>query len=176
MKFVWSLALLAAAGVSAQSSEPAGTAAETAAAPSGSSACDADFIVKRCLETENAKAEDCKPEDWDCLCAAYEAIATCFNNCPDDSRASSAQSQVKVYCQQASLYGTKTKAVSKTATAETETTGSADATATDADAAEETGTSTESASSPDNTNNAADLARNTGGVLLAVAGVVAAML
>ncbi|KAI8672568.1 hypothetical protein LRP88_02921 [Fusarium phalaenopsidis] len=172
MKFVWSLALLAAAGASAQSSE---TVAETAAAPSASSECEAEYIVKRCLETENAKAEDCKGDDWDCLCAAYEAIATCFNNCPDDTRASSAQSQVQIYCQQASLYGTRTK-TTKTATAETESTGTADATATGADASEETASSTSSSSSPDSTNNAADLARNTGGVLLAVAGVVAAML
>ncbi|UPL00904.1 hypothetical protein LCI18_011838 [Fusarium solani-melongenae] len=172
MKFVWSLALLAAAGASAQSSE---TVAETAAAPSASSECEAEYIVKRCLETENAKAEDCKADDWDCLCAAYEAIVTCYNNCPDDTRASSAQSQVQIYCQQASLYGTRTK-TTKTATAETESTGTADATATGADASEESASSTSSSSSPDSTNNAADLARNTGGVLLAVAGVVAAML
>jgi cell division septation protein DedD len=102
-------------------------------------------------------------------------LHSCFNNCPDDSRASSAQSQVQIYCQQASLYGTRTK-TTKTATAETEGTGTADATATGADASEETASSTSSSSSPDSTNNAADLARNTGGVLLAVAGVVAAML
>ncbi|KAF4466145.1 phospholipase d1 [Fusarium albosuccineum] len=169
MKFVWSLALLAAAGTYAQS-----VTDTEASAPTSSDACDAEYIVKRCLETENAKAEDCKGDDWDCLCAAYEAIATCFNNCPDDTRAADTQSQVKVYCQQASLYGTKTKAT-KTASAASETTASSDATAT-ADDAEASGTATDTAASADNTNNAADLARNTGGVLLAVAGVVAAIL
>ncbi|KAM5352345.1 hypothetical protein ACJ41O_005068 [Fusarium nematophilum] len=171
MKFLWSLALLAAAGVSAQSV----TESDAAAAPSSSSGCDAEYILDRCLETETKKAEDCEVSDYDCLCAAHEAIVTCYNNCPDDSRASDAKSQEQIHCQNASLYGTKTKAT-KTATAASQT-GSSDATATDdADAAEETGSATESASSPTNTNNAADLARNTGGVLLAVAGVVAAVL
>ncbi|KAF5967326.1 CFEM domain-containing protein [Fusarium coicis] len=167
MKFLWSLALFAAAA-SAQSSTDSG------AAPSASSECEAEYIVKRCLETENAKVEGCKANDWDCLCAAYEAVATCFNNCPDDLRASSAQSQVQVNCQQASLYGTATKATktsSSTATAD-----ASDATATGSDAPDATSSATESAASAENTNNAADKARNTAGVLLAVAGVVAAIL
>ncbi|CCT68700.1 uncharacterized protein FFB20_15862 [Fusarium fujikuroi] len=167
MKFLWSLALFAAAA-SAQSSTDSG------AAPSASSECEAEYIVKRCLETENAKVEACKANDWDCLCASYEAVATCFNNCPDDSRASSAQSQVQVNCQQASLYGTATKATktsSSTATAD-----ASDATATGSDAPDATSSATESAASAENTNNAADKARNTAGVLLAVAGVVAAIL
>ncbi|KAH7204062.1 hypothetical protein ACKRZS_011970 [Fusarium odoratissimum] len=167
MKFLWSLALFAAAA-SAQSSTDSG------AAPSASSECEAEYIVKRCLETENAKVQDCKSNDWDCLCASYEAVATCFNNCPDDPRASSAQSQVQVNCQQASLYGTATKATktsSSTATAD-----ASDATATGSDAPDATSSATESAASAENTNNAADKARNTAGVLLAVAGVVAAIL
>ncbi|EGU80317.1 hypothetical protein FOQG_06652 [Fusarium oxysporum f. sp. raphani 54005] len=167
MKFLWSLALFAAAA-SAQSSTDSG------AAPSASSECEAEYIVKRCLETENAKVQDCKSNDWDCLCASYEAVATCFNNCPDDPRASSAQSQVQVNCQQASLYGTATKATktsSSTATAD-----ASDATATGSGAPDATSSATESAASAENTNNAADKARNTAGVLLAVAGVVAAIL
>ncbi|KAF4446926.1 phospholipase d1 protein [Fusarium austroafricanum] len=168
MKFLWSLALFAAAA-SAQSTTDSG-----AAAPSASGKCEAEYIVKRCLETENAKVEDCKANDWDCLCASYEAVATCFNNCPDDPRASSAQSQVKINCQQASLYGTATKAT-KTSS-HTATAASSDATATDSDAADATASATESAASAENTNNAADKARNTAGVLLAVAGVVAAIL
>ncbi|KAH7223550.1 hypothetical protein BKA60DRAFT_265067 [Fusarium oxysporum] len=167
MKFLWSLALFAAAA-SGQSSTDSG------AAPSASSECEAEYIVKRCLETENAKVQDCKSNDWDCLCASYEAVATCFNNCPDDPRASSAQSQVQVNCQQASLYGTATKATktsSSTATAD-----ASDATATGSGAPDATSSATESAASAENTNNAADKARNTAGVLLAVAGVVAAIL
>ncbi|KAH6968720.1 hypothetical protein HG530_006334 [Fusarium avenaceum] len=167
MKFFWSLSLLAAAA-SAQS-----VTDSDAASPSASGGCDAEYIVKRCLETENAKVEACEPNDWDCFCAAYEAVATCFNNCPDDTRAGSAKGQVQINCQNASLYGTATKAkATKTASATT----TADATATESDAADETSTATDSAAVAQNTNNAAEKARNTAGVLLAVAGVVAAIL
>jgi hypothetical protein len=70
MKFFWSLALLAAAASSQSVTD------SDAASPSASGGCDAEYIVKRCLETENAKVEACKPNDWDCFCAAYEAVAT----------------------------------------------------------------------------------------------------
>ncbi|KAM0200265.1 hypothetical protein ACHAPA_003398 [Fusarium lateritium] len=169
MKFFWSLALFAAAA-SAQS-----VTDSDAASPSASGGCDAEYIVKRCLETENAKVEACKANDWDCLCAAHEAVATCFNNCPDDTRAGSAKGQVQINCQNASLYGTATKAKATKTGSATDTT-TADATATESDAADETSTATDSAAVAQNTNNAAEKARNTAGVLLAVAGVVAAIL
>lgn len=104
---------------------------------------------------------------------------SCYNSCPNDPRAASAKSEVTVRCQNASLYGTTTKA---TKTGSSESSATADsATATGTDEAEESSSDaaasvTESAASPDNTNSAADLARNTGGLLLAVAGVVAAIL
>ncbi|KAI5462526.1 hypothetical protein BGZ63DRAFT_216429 [Mariannaea sp. PMI_226] len=170
MKFILSLALLAAAGVSAQSSTDDGPAAPS------STGCDADYIVTRCLETENTKASDCKTTDYDCLCDAYQAIATCYNNCPNDPRVGTAESQVKIYCQNASLYGTRTvaKATSTASTdSDSEATETSDATATDEDS---TATATKSAAATHSSNSAADLARNTGGILLAVAGVVAAML
>ena len=59
MKFITALALLFAAGVTAQDED-----------------CEAAYIVTRCLSTETAKADACETEDYDCLCAAYEAIAT----------------------------------------------------------------------------------------------------
>ncbi|KAF5018542.1 hypothetical protein F66182_9476 [Fusarium sp. NRRL 66182] len=170
MKFLWSLALIAAAA-SAQS-----TTGSDAAVPSASGSCDAEYILDRCLETENAKVEDCEANDWDCLCASYEAVATCFNNCPDDTRASSAQSNVQLNCQNASLYGTSTKATATGSATSTADSSDATATATESDADEESGTATQTAASASNTNNAADKARNTAGVLLAVAGVVAAIL
>lgn len=85
MKFL-TLALLAV-GVTAQTViepiEP--TTADAAPAPSStsgskaggsSSSCEADYIVERCLSTETDKVEACDPTDYDCQCAAYEAIAT----------------------------------------------------------------------------------------------------
>lgn len=59
MKFIAALALLTAAGVSAQDSS-----------------CEAEYIVTRCLSTETAKVSACATTDYDCLCAAYQAIAT----------------------------------------------------------------------------------------------------
>ncbi|KAI9167663.1 hypothetical protein HJFPF1_03796 [Paramyrothecium foliicola] len=167
MKFLFSLALLVAAGVSAQKSD-----------------CDAQYIVDQCLTTENGKVEACKPADWDCLCAAHEAVATCWNNCPKEPGASPAQQQVTIMCQNASLYGTKAQASKTAAVSGSQTSAAAAAATTDSDDenAEETSTTaspsgpTQSADSPEGTGAAANLARNTGGLLLAVAGVVAAML
>ncbi|KAM0344602.1 hypothetical protein ACHAPU_007376 [Fusarium lateritium] len=173
MKFLWSLALLAAAA-SAQS-----VTDSDAASPSASGGCDAEYIVKRCLETENAKVEACKTDDWDCLCAAYEAVATCFNNCPDDTRAGSAKGQVQINCVNASLYGTATKVTATKTSSASSAADASDTTATESESkseADETSTATDSASVAQNTNSAADKARNTAGVLLAVAGVVAAIL
>ncbi|KAL0942425.1 uncharacterized protein CTRU02_200311 [Colletotrichum truncatum] len=142
--------------------------------------CDAAPIVETCLTSENNKVKACKADDWDCLCAAYQAVATCYNNCPNDPRASPAQQQVGVFCSNASLYGSaaqrKTASVSASATAAV---ASNSATPT---AAATTGTndaaSTTASVSPTSTPNlgVGQLARNTGGVLLAVAGVVAAVL
>ncbi|KFA66406.1 hypothetical protein S40285_01295 [Stachybotrys chlorohalonatus IBT 40285] len=167
MKFFFPLALLAIAGVSAQDTE-----------------CEADYIVTRCLETEQAKVEECDTLDYDCLCAAHEAVATCYNNCPNDSRAHDANNLVTIHCQNASLYGTRTatRTATSSATAATDaaatTTDDADETEDDADETSQStsGTATSSAEGADNTGAAADLARNTGGVLLAVAGAVAALL
>ncbi|EEY14360.1 predicted protein [Verticillium alfalfae VaMs.102] len=55
------------------------------------------------------------------MCAASEAITTCFNNCPKDTRGATYRSQVTVNCQNASLYGTAARhaatATDKTTTA-----------------------------------------------------------
>ena len=60
MKFFLPIALLAVAGVSAQDKET----------------CDADYIVTKCLEDTEGKITACDPVDYDCLCAAYQAVAT----------------------------------------------------------------------------------------------------
>ncbi|KAF6839816.1 hypothetical protein CMUS01_04156 [Colletotrichum musicola] len=161
MKFFLPIALLAAA-VAAQDPK-----------------CDAEPIVEACLASENAKVEACSTTDYDCLCAAYQSVATCYNNCPKDSRASPAQNQVTIFCQQASLYGSK--AQQKTATpsgSATAAVASNAATATPSATAGEDAASTTASVSPTSTPNlgVGQLARNTGGVLLAVAGVVAAVL
>ncbi|KAM3500002.1 hypothetical protein MY10362_006793 [Beauveria mimosiformis] len=81
MKFLAALTLLVAAFATAQDKT-----------------CEAAYIVTRCLETENDKVTACNQADLNCLCAAYQAVATCYNNCPNDARAPSARAQVTVYC------------------------------------------------------------------------------
>ncbi|KAK2029357.1 hypothetical protein LX32DRAFT_639215 [Colletotrichum zoysiae] len=125
----------------------------------------------------------CATADYDCLCAAKQAVATCYNNCPKDSRAAPAQGEVTIYCQQASLYGSAALRSKTEAAAAATATGSgvasvsasATPTSTAADDAASTSSSSATASSTPNMG-VGQLARNTGGVLLAVAGVVAAVL
>ncbi|KAK0385068.1 hypothetical protein NLU13_7546 [Sarocladium strictum] len=182
MKFI--VIALLAVGVTAQTViEPIAKTTDAAPAPSStaastnggsSSTCEADYIVERCLSTETDKVEACDPTDYDCQCAAYEAVATCYNNCPNDPRAAPAQNQVQVFCQQASLHNTKTTATSsgsKTTSAPTATN----------DDAEETGsqvsnTATFEAKTPEETGAAGEVFVNAGGALVAVAGAIAALL
>ncbi|TQV92021.1 hypothetical protein IF1G_09093 [Cordyceps javanica] len=124
MKFASALTLLVAAGGSVVTAQDKN--------------CEADYIVTRCLKTENDKAGACASTDFDCLCAAYQAIATCYNNCPNDDRAPSARAQVTAYCR----YASSTTASSAATPA---TTSSTDAASTGAHGA---------ASSSANSNNA----------------------
>ncbi|KAK1543341.1 hypothetical protein CPAR01_03974 [Colletotrichum paranaense] len=169
MKFFYPLALALAAVVAAADDD-----------------CDAAPIVEACLTSENAKVKDCNATDYDCLCAAYQAVATCYNNCPKDSRAAPAQGQVTIYCQQASLYGSaamrKTQSVvsatgsASAAVASNSASATAAATGTSASGSSASATASASSSSSSANIGVGQLARNTGGVLLAVAGVVAAVL
>ncbi|CAI6100123.1 hypothetical protein V2G26_008612 [Clonostachys chloroleuca] len=142
--------------------------AQTTASKSG---CDADFILTRCLETETPKAQACNPTDYECLCAAYNAIATCYNNCPNDARLAPAKNQVDVYCRQASLQNTKTTSVAASTTAASATTTSASASS----GAQSSGTATSTGKSTE-TGAAAGLAANSGTMLFGLAGIFAALL
>ncbi|CEJ80194.1 Putative Gpi anchored serine-threonine rich protein [[Torrubiella] hemipterigena] len=168
MKFFVALAAVAA-GVSA---------ASTAAADSTSgSDCAADYIVTTCLGTENAKVNACAPSDWDCLCAAYQAVATCYNNCPNDARAAPAQQQVGVFCQNASLYGTKAQASKTAAAGQTAATTPASNNAASTGATKPEGSATESSAAVKPTGSSAAAAVNANGAVIAgIAGLVAAML
>ncbi|KAK2755141.1 hypothetical protein CKAH01_01033 [Colletotrichum kahawae] len=139
--------------------------------------CAAENIVETCLSSENAKVAACSPTDYDCQCAAYQAVATCYNNCPNDARASPAQNQVTIFCQQASLYGSaaQRKTASVASGSATAAVASNSATATPTTGSSASAIASVSATSTPNLG-VGQLARNTGGVLLAVAGVVAAVL
>lgn len=106
-------------------------------------------------------------------------ITSCYNNCPNDPRASTAQGQVTQFCALASQYASTNTASATGSAARTSSTGSATATATDDSESSSTATSTgssSSSSSSSSANSAANLAISAGGLLAAVAGVMGALL
>lgn len=134
---------------------------------------------------------DCAVSDYDCLCRASEALATCFNNCPKDPRAETYRSQIIVNCNNASIHGTAAQQATATSPSDASNTESSDAEETndsssdEEESAEATESEEESAASASASGAGASaspdsgvghLARNTAGVLLAVAGAVVAML
>ncbi|KAK0733300.1 hypothetical protein B0T26DRAFT_745360 [Lasiosphaeria miniovina] len=162
-------------------------AAQTTAAADSSSDCAADYIVSRCLETENDKLDACVTGDWNCMCSQWQNIVTCYNNCPNDQRVSTAKGQEQIFCGYASQFpsATPTKAAAAKTTVPTPaatTSGAAaqsqaeDAAATATTTGTNTATSTGTAASTTKSSSAGDLVLNTGSILAAVAGVVAAVL
>ncbi|KAL2144548.1 hypothetical protein VTI28DRAFT_8961 [Corynascus sepedonium] len=146
-------------------------------------ACDADYIVERCLTTETAKLDACGGQDFNCRCAAWEAILTCYNNCPNDPRQYTDAGQREIFCGYASQYQSTTAATattqssaSRTASTNAQATDDAEDNADPTDTADESATSTSTGSSAANTNSGAELVLNAGSVLGAVAGVIAVVL
>ncbi|CAK7211316.1 hypothetical protein SCUCBS95973_001071 [Sporothrix curviconia] len=172
MQFLTIAALLASA-VSAASTTAA------AAAATSTSSCAAQNILDACLNTENSLLDSCGTNDWDCKCNAYKDIVTCYNNCPNDQAVDTAQGQVQIFCGYASQYPSSTAkaAAAATGTATTATTAKATGTAAGSTASgTAAGTATGTATAATETNSGADLALNAGSLLVAVAGVVAALL
>ncbi|KAH0522490.1 hypothetical protein TsFJ059_006324 [Trichoderma semiorbis] len=180
MKFFATL-LFAAVGVSA---------ASTTSPDTPGSSCLADYILEDCLGSTTKTANACKPTDYDCLCAAYQAVLTCYNNCPNDIRAPSVQQQVDSYCRTASLLSPKTTASTpKTKTQGSsnseETSGSAapsndDASTTDSGPSQTAGSqssaTTGGARSSSTNAAAAPTMGSVAGLVMAVAGAAVAMI
>ncbi|KAF2100621.1 hypothetical protein NA57DRAFT_54699 [Rhizodiscina lignyota] len=131
MRFTTAVVLIASAGFAAAQSDTTDAASATVAVPAAtatasvSTVCDAENIVKTCLATTQVQVDNCDQTDYECLCAAYNAQLTCYNNCPNDAGRSTPQSFVTSYCQaasaQSSLTATKstsTKKSSSTASSE----------------------------------------------------------
>ncbi|KAL7936613.1 hypothetical protein V8C35DRAFT_295953 [Trichoderma chlorosporum] len=178
MKFFATL-LLAAVGVSAAGSA---TSPDTPG-----STCLADYILEDCLGSTTQTANSCSPTDYTCLCAAYQAVLTCYNNCPNDIRAPSVQQQVDSYCRTASLLSPKTTA----STPKTKTSDSSNSQETSSDSApsnddtsatgsapSKTGSGSSSSSTATHTSshNAAATMGSVAGIVMAVAGAAAAMI
>ncbi|KAL2111529.1 hypothetical protein VUR80DRAFT_9883 [Thermomyces stellatus] len=150
---------------------PIALLASTAAAAS----CDAEDIVEACLTSEQAKFDNCDTTDYDCLCAAQQAIATCFNNCPDDSRAGDARGQVQIHCENASLFGSSATTPTKSGSASTDSSAEPTSTSDSDSDSDSDSQSAEDEDSEDDDGAAAGLALNMGGLVLGVAGVMAAL-
>jgi hypothetical protein len=54
--------------------------------------------VNTCISTTQVQIDDCDTQDYECLCHAWEAQLTCWNNCPDSNLNSGAASSVTSYC------------------------------------------------------------------------------
>jgi hypothetical protein len=134
-------------------------------------ACGADYIVESCLTSEKAKLASCKDREWNCLCANWKNILTCYDNCPNDTRQPIDAGNRDLYCGYASQYSSQPTQVPTQTASNPQTTQN---TASQGDSTEPTATT--SSSGPADTNSAASLALNAGGVLAAVAGVFAVVL
>lgn len=99
-----------------------------------------------------------------------DPTTSCYNNCPNDPRASSANGQVTQFCALASQYAS-TNSVTATGSA-ARTSSTATATSTDDSSATEIAAGPTSSSDSSSSSSAADLAISAGGLLAAVAGVM----
>jgi hypothetical protein len=155
------------------------------------------------LSNVRRQPEACPPTDYDCQCAAYQAIATyvpafihhslteytyisffiklihhvlsCFNNCPDDPRAVAAQTQAENTCRIASTSTSDSHTATATHTSSvTRVTFTA---TTTSDEGSTSNTATFDAGSPDANDNAAGSLTLAPGLFVGAAGVLfAAML
>lgn len=107
---------------------------------------------------------------------ALTDIPSCYNNCPSDPRADGANSQVTVYCRNASLYSTTAKMPTLTATSSLSQATDDSTTTTSSTGMSPSSTDTFTNEEPDNNGGPGEFVINTGGVLMAVAAVVAAVL
>ncbi|ROV92373.1 hypothetical protein VMCG_09152 [Cytospora schulzeri] len=141
----------------------------TSSAVTSTSSCGAEYIVEQCLTDTESTQKNCDTTDYSCQCAAYQAEATCFNNCPGDSRQATYEGLVSQYCALASQYST-TNTAPATAASTSTSTSSAATTVTGTITGTSTADSTASASASSSANSAADLAMGAGGVMVVIAG------
>jgi len=157
-----------------------------AAAAQTTSRCAADYIVETCLNSEKAKLASCKAEDWNCKCAAWEAILTCYNNCPNDPNLHVDAGQKEIFCGYASQFQSTTiqpiptPSVSGLGSVNVQTTepptNQDDVRPSGSQTPSASATPTNSAATVTGSNAAVALAYNAGSVLVGVAGAFAVWL
>jgi hypothetical protein len=75
-------------------------AAQTSSSSGPVSGCGSqiDIIIQTCVATEKAQLDNCKPNDWDCLCEQSNNVLTCYNNCPSDPNRFGVEQTKVSYC------------------------------------------------------------------------------
>ncbi|KAK2807384.1 hypothetical protein FQN51_003210 [Onygenales sp. PD_10] len=101
--------------------------------------CAAQNILDACLKSTKLTLENCPVNDWECLCARYTDVLTCYNNCPSDQGKFAIESSQLANCNAAKQYAKPT--TTTTTTTATNTAASTGATGTP------TGTETDKPSS-----------------------------
>jgi hypothetical protein len=154
-----------------------GSSSAIAAATGG--ACAAQDILNKCVSDTTDIVSSCAPNDYGCLCQKYQAVLTCYNNCPNDQGMAGAQAEVNSNCQAASQNPTTTASAFSAAESSTKSANTGAATTAGGSSGgnggqvKTSGTSTAAAKS---TNIAAPIALPAGGLLAIVAGLVGAFL
>ncbi|TVY57009.1 hypothetical protein LCER1_G000982, partial [Lachnellula cervina] len=157
----------------------AATSTSSAAASGTSSVCAAQDVLNQCLVTGRGYLDACASTDYACLCQKSNDILTCYLQCPNDPGQSAAQNTKSTNCNNASIYGQTTTAISKavSATASTSSASATGASATSDAVAVKTATGTASgatSSASGKANSAGNMVIGAGSVMMGLAGVMAA--
>ncbi|APA12643.1 hypothetical protein SS1G_03709 [Sclerotinia sclerotiorum 1980 UF-70] len=102
--------------VSYTTAQTTAAAPPVASAPTGgtSSTCLGQNVLDACLSSTTAIAQACQPTDYNCLCTSWNAVLTCYNQCPNDAGYAGALSNKQTYCNNASVYtSTSSSAISR---------------------------------------------------------------
>jgi len=158
----------------------AATSSLSASATGTSTACAAQDVLDQCLVTGKGYLDACAASDYACLCQKSNDILTCYLQCPNDPGQSSAQNTKDTNCNNASIYGQTTSAISRPVSSSASATGAtteASATSNSGAAKTASGTSSGASSSATGKTNAAEnLVVGAGSVMMGLAAVVAAVL
>ncbi|KAK2812652.1 hypothetical protein FQN50_001298 [Emmonsiellopsis sp. PD_5] len=82
-----------------------------------STKCAAQNILDACLKSTKLTLDNCPVNDWECLCARYTDVLTCYNNCPSDSGKFAIQSSQVANCNAAKQYAKPTTTTTSTSPA-----------------------------------------------------------
>ncbi|KAK2773285.1 hypothetical protein FQN52_004575, partial [Onygenales sp. PD_12] len=95
--------------------------------------CAAQNILDACLKSTKLTLENCPVNDWECLCARYTDVLTCYNNCPSDQGKFAIESSQLANCNAAKQYAKPTTTTTTTTNTATSTGATGTPTGTETD-------------------------------------------